>query len=83
MKLSICGLDCETCSYVQETNCPGCHACKGKMFWGECDVYLCAINKNLPHCGKCEEFPCAMLKDLAAGEGAERIDNLKALEETV
>ncbi|MHB9024217.1 MAG: DUF3795 domain-containing protein [Armatimonadota bacterium] len=79
MNLSICGIDCDVCKYKKESNCPGCHALKGKPFWGECDLYACATGKNLPHCGKCEAFPCEMLKEWASGENPERIHNLMEL----
>jgi len=76
MNLSICGIDCDECKYKAENDCQGCRAIKGTPFWGECALYICAIKKNLPHCGKCEEFPCGMLKEWATGENPERIQNL-------
>ena len=80
MNISSCGLDCDTCHFKVEENCPGCHALKGKPHWSReeaCDLYACADEKKLPHCGTCGEFPCGMLKEWASGEGPERIDNLK------
>ena len=32
------GDTCETCTYREQTGCPGCRAAAGKMFWGECAV---------------------------------------------
>jgi hypothetical protein len=81
MNLSSCGLDCDACKIKTERKCPGCYACKGNPFWGECDLFACAARKNLQSCGKCGEFPCGMLKEWASSEGAERIDNLKKSEE--
>ena len=83
MNLSFCGIDCDTCKYKIEQNCPGCRAVQGKPFWagdGSCDLYTCATGKDLPHCGKCGEFPCGTLKEWAAQENPERIGNLKALQ---
>ena len=83
MNLSSCGIDCDACKFKVEQNCTGCHALKGKPFWskeGPCDLFACATAKNLRHCGKCAEFPCAMLNEWASGESPERIDNLIALE---
>jgi len=83
MNLSSCGTDCDACAYKTSHNCPGCNALKGKPFWsgeGGCDLFACADGKALPHCGKCGEFPCAMLQEWASdGENPERIENLRAL----
>jgi hypothetical protein len=84
MRLSSCGIDCDTCEIGKEKNCAGCQSVKGKPFWsaeGLCDLFACASKKEHPHCGKCEGFPCEMLKEWAAGENSERIDNLRMLEE--
>lgn len=85
MNLSSCGIDCDVCKFKVEQDCPGCYVVKGKPFWsneGTCDLYACAVGKNLPHCGKCDEFPCGMLQEWASSEGPERIDNLRTLGET-
>jgi len=76
---SICGIDCNSCKFKLEQNCQGCKSLKGKVFWGECDLYKCNSEKNQEHCGKCSNFPCDMLKEWAASENPERIDNLKKL----
>ncbi len=76
---SICGIDCDACKFKRDGACKGCRAIEGKVFWGECDLYTCASGKNLLHCGKCKDFPCAMLKEWASSENPERIDNLKRL----
>ncbi len=31
---------------------------KGAPFWGTCKTYACVKEKNVTHCGECEEFPC-------------------------
>ena len=84
MNLSSCGIDCDVCRFKTEQNCPGCGVLEGKPHWSReeaCDLYACASDKNLPHCGKCGEFPCAMLQEWASSENAERIENLKEREE--
>ncbi len=56
-----CGLICDECTWFQgkmETSCPGCLEKKGKPFWGECEVFLCAKMKHHEHCGVCNDFPC-------------------------
>lgn len=73
---SKCGIDCDACRFKTEQNCPGCRKIKGKVFWGECELYQCCDSKKLEHCGKCDVFPCAKLKEWASGENPERIDNL-------
>ncbi len=76
---SICGIDCATCRFGTEQECKGCKAMKGKVFWGECDLYQCNAEKNQAHCGVCKAFPCPKLQEWAASENPERIDNLRKL----
>ena len=88
MNLSSCGIDCDVCEFKISEKCTGCYEVKGKPFWAKdgdskCDLYQCAENKNLPHCGKCKEFPCGMLEEWAKEGDGERIRNLKKREETV
>lgn len=63
--ISCCGVICSDCQYYPG-NCSGCPAIEGKAFWLQftgsdvCDIYNCCINqKQLSHCGKCSELPCA------------------------
>lgn len=58
--ISVCGTDCSAC-YCYGKMCTGCNACEGKVFHSPegCSIYQCVIhNKNLEHCGKCQEAPC-------------------------
>lgn len=79
MNLSVCGIDCDVCKFKLNDNCVGCHNIKGKVFWGECELYQCNAEKNQLHCGKCSQFPCAKLKEWASTDNPERIDNLRIL----
>jgi len=86
MNISVCGINCDACSFKLENKCEGCRtvAPKGECVWGgRCGLYDCATEKKLPHCGKCKEFPCLTLIDAHAnenptGNGIE-IENLRAL----
>ena len=83
MKLSVCGIDCSKCGHLINSQCIGCRkaAPEGKCVWnGRCDLFDWSTNKKVEHCGKCAEFPCAMLKEWAASENPERIQNLIDLE---
>ena len=85
MNISVCGIDCDACKYKEEQNCPGCRMHKGRPFWGECDnLYDCVVSKDLPHCGKCGDFPCQKLIDVHKAENPDgngiEIENLRALE---
>ena len=89
MNISVCGIDCDACKYKKEGNCEGCRvvAPKGECVWGgRCEnLYDCAVvEKKLPHCGKCKEFPCQKLIDAHKNENPDgngiEIENLKALE---
>ena len=79
--VGMCGAYCSTCEWKTKTNCPGCLAAKGKMFWGICDVAKCTIEKGFQHCGFCPDVPCATLQQYFDnpdhGDNGERLDNLK------
>lgn len=63
---SYCGSICDTCEFYKgekEPKCPGCLECAGKPFWGNCDAANCSIEKNIEHCGLCENFPCEKLPE--------------------
>lgn len=79
MNISVCGIDCDACKFKVEMGCSGCKSIKGKVFWGECELYQCNSQKGQEHCGKCDQFPCFKLKEWASSENPERIDNLRAL----
>jgi len=79
---SVCGIDCDICKYKEEAGCKGCRVCApaGECVWGgRCELFDCAAEKNISHCGLCADFPCEKLKEWAASENPERIDNLKKL----
>lgn len=42
-------------------NCMGCRY--EEELVNDCPTRSCAINKDLLHCGECEEFPCSELSD--------------------
>jgi hypothetical protein len=78
---SYCGILCSKCGYRQKVNCPGCVACKGKVFHGNCRVAMCCLEHNLKHCGQCKSFPCDLLNTFAYdpehGDNGKRIEQLK------
>ena len=78
-KYSVCGIDCDECSFYAQSKCRGCRENKGVIFWGKCDVFSCCDKNKLDHCGRCEDFPCDMLREFASSENPERIDNLNKL----
>ena len=79
--IAMCGAYCGDCGWREKTNCKGCQASQGKMFWGECQVAKCAIGKGYTHCGLCNDVPCDTLKEYfnnpEHGDNGERLDNLK------
>lgn len=80
--LSVCGIDCDTCKFHEESDCKGCRECEGKIFWGECKLFQCCSDKKKEHCGLCDKFPCDDLKEFASSQSPERIDNLRKLRES-
>ena len=79
--IGMCGAYCGVCEWKEKTNCPGCQACQGKPFWGECSIAECSIKKGYNHCGHCSNLPCDKLQDAfnneEHGDNGERLINLK------
>lgn len=79
--IGMCGAYCGVCEWKDKTNCAGCQKSKGQMFWGECVVAKCAIEKEYTHCGSCSKLPCDNLQsgfdDPDHGDNGERLENLK------
>ena len=77
-----CGAYCGACEWREGTSCPGCQLCMGEMFWGQCSVAKCSIEKGIEHCGFCPELPCQILQaafdDPEHGDHGERLANLQA-----
>jgi Protein of unknown function (DUF3795) len=80
-QMAYCGLDCGTCEHREKTGCPGCRAAAGTMFWGECDLAMCCIDKGIEHCAQCDDFPCPHLMAYSYatehGDNGRRIENLR------
>lgn len=88
MNISSCGIDCDACKFKNENNCESCRivAPKGQCVWsGRCELFDCATEKKLPHCGKCDNFPCQKLIDAHKNENPNgngiEIENLRALKD--
>ncbi len=83
MNISSCGINCDSCQFKSEQNCPGCYEHKGKPFWGVCELYSCASDHGHNHCGKCDMFPCQKLIEAHNGENPDgsgiEIENLRKL----
>lgn len=72
-----CGTLCNECSYKEKFDCKGCIEMKGKLFWGECDIYNCSNKKGFKHCGYCSQLPCENLKNyIKNGHNTNRMSNL-------
>lgn len=79
--MGACGSYCDTCEWKEKTGCPGCVACKGKPFWGNCAIAACSIEKGHAHCGHCGTLPCPNLQaafdSKEHGDHGERLINLR------
>jgi hypothetical protein len=77
-----CGAYCGDCEWKEKMNCVGCQMANGNMFWGECRVARCSIEKGIEHCGLCSSVPCDMLQEAfdhpEHGDNGERLANLTA-----
>ncbi len=61
--LTPCGLYCGLCEYYTGEKVPRCSGCstqQGHPFWGDCELFKCANEGEVEHCGKCKDFPCAL-----------------------
>ena len=59
--LNACGAYCDDCpSYrgKKDPTCAGCTQTQGNPWWGECKLFKCSLEKNVAHCGLCDDFPC-------------------------
>jgi hypothetical protein len=65
---SYCGLLCSKCEWKESTGCKGCIDLKGKVFWGDCPIAGCCIEKGISHCGECEHIPCELLSQFSHDE---------------
>jgi hypothetical protein len=89
MRLSACGLICDTCEFYN-TTCTGCHAVKGSTFWAKemmpskvCPLYDCSVNKKgLKDCGECSELPCKLFRDMKDPNSTEE-QHLRSISERV
>jgi hypothetical protein len=77
-----CGAYCGVCEWKEKTSCPGCQKAKGNMFWGQCLIATCSLEKGIDHCGFCSSLPCDILQQAFEhpehGDNGERLANLKA-----
>ncbi len=80
--MGMCGNYCGSCKWKDEMDCPGCQQMKGRVFWGECRIAKCVVEKGHMHCGLCPHLVCAQLRDAFSTPGhedhGERLANLKA-----
>ena len=57
-----CGMPCALCTRYRtegKSRCPGCSA--DGYYTDACKVHHCCREKQLVHCGACEDYPCARL----------------------
>lgn len=78
--IAMCGAYCGDCEWREKTNCPGCQKSQSNMFWGQCEIAKCSIEKGFNHCGHCNKLPCENLQDAfnnpEHGDNGERLANL-------
>lgn len=76
-----CGTYCGVCEWKDKFHCPGCKACKGKPFWGECNKARCCLDNGFENCGSCPKLPCdklqALFDDPEHGDKGARMKNLE------
>lgn len=79
--MAYCGTYCEKCDWKEKMSCKGCKEHASNVFWGNCAIASCAIEKKLNHCGECDKLPCSLLQDAynnpEHGDNGERLLNLQ------
>ena len=66
---TVCGLCCVNCFGAGKLCKEPCSVAKGKMVWGQCQIYTCCAEKGLEHCGLCSDVPnCKPMTDIEAIE---------------
>lgn len=60
---------------AEEIHCRGCAREGGELpvFCQGCYIRACARKKELPHCGACQEYPCAYWKEHIPADSPSRI----------
>lgn len=69
----------ETCKFEKDdTTCTGCHSADGvnEKMCLECPMRRCGMEKNVAHCGQCEEYPCQYIEEYVPADS----DNRNVLE---
>lgn len=76
--ITICGECCDGCKHKQSGECASCREGAGcvKMWENGCDIYKCAAEKQLLHCGFCQDFPCRWLGETMSKWNSHGIANL-------
>ena len=64
MAETFCGKSCESCTYQQELNCPGCADGPGHKYRGDCRLKKCCVDKCHETCATCQlNIHCGIYRD--------------------
>ena len=61
-QIGYCGVDCAACVDLRSGKCPGCR----ESVWPEgdaCPPVACCREREIACCGRCRDFPCAMMTE--------------------
>jgi hypothetical protein len=72
----------ESCFKPEDINCMGCTGPQGPhvAYCLECPIRKCAIEREIPNCAHCPEFPCAKLNvhlEFVAPGARETLEGIK------
>ena len=51
--MELCGRSCETCTWRETLDCPGCQAGPGRTVGGDCEIAVCCRGKGHESCETC------------------------------
>lgn len=68
----------------EQVRCEGCRGALEAHWSADCKMMLCATKKGLDYCFRCEEFPCAYVKEFSADGSPHHkrtVENAKRIKE--
>ena len=58
----LCGRACDTCTWRDPLDCPGCQTGPGRPYSGDCGIVDCCRKKGHADCSSCTYISCCHLR---------------------
>ena len=76
--MELCGRSCESCTWKERLNCPGCQAGPGRSICGDCEIAVCCRGKGHTACETCNFLSSCNLQRGRDGQPEHRLRRLEA-----